>query len=150
MARKYDVTDIDGVSYELHGVKADDKKIGFVPVRIFGADDSFEDFVANAQASELKLIIADWKYGCGVRLQGMARKSVSGGGYTDADHNKIFNELSLANPKWLPKFAGNSGALDKACKDEWERRKAENPIESNEKRIWAEFASTVSAEVEIN
>lgn len=166
MARKYETVDIDDLKYELHGVKVDtgERKrdpvrniqvkvmagAGSVPVRMFGDGDSFADFTAAATPGELTLIVDDWKYGCGVRLQGMVRKAVSGDGYTELDHNRIFNELSLADPKWLVGFAGKGDALDKACRAEWERQRAENPTELDAKRVWSEFASTVSAEVDIS
>ena len=141
MARKYDTVEIDGVQYELHGVKADDKKIGFVPVRCFaaGSKDDFPEFVNGATDGELELIVADWKYGNGVRLQGMARKCVTGDGYTDADHNRIFNELSVADPDWLVGFVGKGDALDKACRAEFDRQKAEKPTDVDESKVWEEF-----------
>lgn len=142
MARKYDTVEIDGIQYELHGVKADDKKIGFVPVRQFDikSGDDFQESVVAATEDEIQLIIIDWKYGNGVRLQQKARKIATGGGYTDGDHNRIFNELSVADPDWLAGFVGKGDALDKACKAEFDRQQAEGMEETDEKKVWRELA----------
>jgi len=154
MARKYDTVELDTITYEKHGTKITvagvATKVGFAPVRTFGDDDPFINFVKCANAAELQLIISDWKYGAAVRIQGMVRRAATGGGYTDADHNKIFNEMSSADPEWLMQYAGNGAALDAACRAEWDRRKAENPVEADEERVWEEYATPNAAEIEIN
>ena len=143
MSRKYEIVEIDGTKYELHGVKADNKKIGFVPIRCFSnasSDQEFLDFVESADSSERTLIVADYKYGNAVRLQGKARNIATGEGYTDGDHNRIFNELSVADPDWLAGFVGKGDALDKACKAEFDRQQAEGMEETDESKIWRELA----------
>lgn len=139
MAREYNTVEIDGNDYELHKVKVDNKSIGSVPVRTFDSNEDFVNFVNTAADGDTELIITDYKYGLAVRLQGMARKCVSGGGYTDADHNRIFNELSVADPNWLQGFVGKGNDLDKACKAEWQRQKDENPADTDADKVWTEL-----------
>lgn len=139
MAREYQTVEIDGILYEVHKTKLGTVPIGGAPVRMFGDGDPFVDFVNSASSGELELIVTDWKYGNAVRLQGMARKCMSGGGYTDADHNRIFNELSVADPNWLQGFVGKGNDLDKACKAEWQRQKDENPADTDADKVWTEL-----------
>ena len=139
MARDYKTVDINDVKYELHGVKVDGKPIGSVPVRMFTGEELFNQFVAEDDGDKLKLIISDYQYGLAVRLQGKARKRVSVDKYNSDDHNRIFNELSMADPDWLRDFVGKGDALDEACKAEFDRQVAENPIEVDADKIWEEL-----------
>lgn len=146
MARKYDTVEIDGVQYEKHGVKADDKKIGFVPVRLFAPDESvdsgeskYEEFhtlVANADDGELILIIADWKYGNGVRLQGMARKCVSGEGFSDTAMNKTYAAMTLEE---CAQFHQDHAGLVKFCKVKWAEMQASGAEDVDETKVWEEL-----------
>lgn len=139
MARKYKTVEINGVKYELHPVKADDKKIGSVPVRMFDAPEDFQQFVVDANAGDVALIEADWRYGNAVRLQGTARKNATGGGFTQGDHDRIFNELSLADPEWLVGFSGKSKEMESAIRDEFNRQQAEGMQETDENKVWTEL-----------
>ena len=136
MARKYDTVEIDGVKYELHGVKADDKKIGSVPVRIFADGDPFENFVATATKGEIELIVADWKYGNGVRLQGMARKCVSGEGFSDAAMNQTYAAMSKDE---CLQFLGDHAGLVKFAKAKWAEMQAEGAADVDESKVWEEL-----------
>ena len=136
MARKYETTVIDGEKYELHSVKADDKKIGFVPVRTFVDMDDFKAFVDRATVGETELIIADWKYGNGVRLQGMARKCVSGEGFSDAAMNKVY--ATLTKDECL-RFHRDHAGLVKFCKTKWLIMQAEGAADVDETKVWEEL-----------
>ncbi len=136
MARKYDTVEIDGFKYELHGVKADDKKIGSVPVRMFSDGDPFENFVANASAGEIELIVADWKYGNGVRLQGMARKCVSSEGFSDAAMNKVYAAMTQDE---CMKFHQDHAGLVKFAKERWLQMQADGSADIDADKIWEEL-----------
>lgn len=141
MAREYETVEIDEVTYELHKVKVDNKPIGSVPVRQFAGTGEFIEFVnqtAEDNVTDVELIVTDYKYGLAVRLQGKARKRVSVDKYNSDDHNRIFNELSVADPDWLAGYVGKGDALDKACKAEFDRQVAENPIEVDGSKVWSE------------
>ena len=136
MARKYNTVEIDGVQYELHGVKADDKKIGSVPVRMFADGDPFQDFVKTATKGEIELIVADWRYGNGVRLQGMARKCVSGEGFSDAAMNKTYAAMTKDE---CAKFHQDHAGLVKFCKAKWADMQADGAADVNESKVWEEL-----------
>ena len=124
MARKYDTVDIDGVMYEKHSVKVDNKAIGSVPVRCFvGGSNDFKDFVANTNQGEAELIVADYKYGLAVRLQGMARKCVSGEGFSDAAMNKTYAALT---PEECARFHQDQAGLVKFWKEKGSGMQAED------------------------
>jgi len=136
MARKYETTDIDGIVYELHGVKSDGKKIGFVPVRCFISAE-FTDFVKEATPGELDLIIDDWTYGNAVRLQGMARKAVEGEGFNDAAFGRIFNDTDIITKEVLMQYHGDSAGLRAYCKKIYEEQQQD--VEVDEEHIWEEL-----------
>ena len=136
MARKYETVEIDGIKYELHGVKADDKKIGFVPVRCFGDGDPFAVFIESAPAGEMQLIVADWKYGNGVRLQGLARKCVTGEGFSDAAMNKTYAAMT---PEECAQFHQDHAGLVKFCKAKWAEMQADGAADVDEKKVWEEL-----------
>ena len=138
MARKYDTVEIDGIQYELHGVKADDKKIGAVPVRQFDikSGDDFQQFVVAATEGEVLLIIADWKYGNGVRLQGMARKCVSGEGFSDTAMNKTYAAMT---PEECQRFHQDHAGLVKFCKAKWAEMQADGAADVDADKVWEEL-----------
>lgn len=139
MARKYTVETIDGVKYGLHKVKADDKAIGSVPVRMFSPDNAnqdFIDFVGNANQDEIELIIADWQYGNAVRLQGLARKCVSGEGFSDAAMNKAYAAMT---PEECAQFHQDHAALVKYCKQKWADMQADGAADVDADKVWEEL-----------
>lgn len=136
MARKYDTVDIGDFTYELHSVKADDKKIGSVPVRAFTDPQDYRLFVEHASDGELELIITDWKYGNGVRLQGMARKCASGEGFSDAAMNQTY--AALTKDECL-QFHKDHAGLVKFCKERWAKMQADGAADVDEKKVWEEL-----------
>ncbi len=136
MAREYKTVEIDGVKYELHTVKANDEKIGSVPVRTFANTDQFMQFVVDAEAGDVELMIADWKYGNGVRLQGMARKCVSGGGFTDAAMNKVYAAMTQEE---CASFYRDHAGLVKFAKERWANMQKDGADDYSEDYIWDEL-----------
>ena len=136
MARKYETVEINGVQYELHGVKADDKKIGFVPVRCFSISQEFRDCIEGASDGEIELHVADWKYGNGVRLQGMARKCVTGEGFSDAAMNKTYAAMT---PAECAQFHQDHAGLVKFAKAKWAEMQAEGAADVDENKVWEEL-----------
>ncbi len=136
MAREYKTVEIDGIKYELHKVKADNKPIGSVPVRMFAKDGEFQLFVDEANSGEVELIITDYRYGLAVRLQGMARKCVSGGGFTDAAMNKTYNTLTQDE---CASFQGDHAGLVKFCKDKWTEMQKDGAEDYGEDYVWDEL-----------
>jgi hypothetical protein len=137
MAREYETTVIDGVTYELHGVKADGKKIGTVPVRVFIDTLAFVNFISSELSDgELELAISDWQYGNAVRLQGMARKATTGEGFNDAAMNKVYAAMSKEDAM---NFIGDHTALVKECKKRWAEMQAAGAAEADEDHIWEEL-----------
>ena len=133
MARKYDTVEIEGNEYELHTVKANDKKIGRVPIRLFYGPESFKNFVESATPGDIELMITDYKYGLAVRLQGMARKCVAGEGFSDAAMNKTYNTLTQDE---CASFQGDHAGLVKFCKGKWETMQADGAEDYGEDYIW--------------
>lgn len=137
MARKYDTVEIDGIKYEKHGVKADDKKIGFVPVMCFDTPLDFREFIAACDSDgEMELHMADWKYGNGVRLQGMARKCVSGEGFSDTAMNKTYAAMSKDE---CARFHQDHAGLVKFCKEKWAEMQADGAADVDETKVWEEL-----------
>lgn len=136
MGRDYETTSIDGIEYELHGVKVEKKSIGTVPVRLFRGVHEFKDYIANRADGELELDISDWKYGNGVRLQGMARKCVTGEAFSDAVFNKVFNQLDVDT---LVKFLGKGDDLRKHCKKMYQDEQAKLGDGADEEHVWEEL-----------
>jgi len=131
MARKYTVVEIDGKNYELHGVKVDKKPIGFVPVRQFdiSTGDDFQQFVIDSTEGEIQLIIDDYKYGLAVRLQQMARKSVTGE-WSDAKMNEIWPTLTDAEKSL------SYNEIVKLCKAKWAEQQAAGASDIDENYVW--------------
>lgn len=136
MTRKYETTVIDDVTYELHPVKADDKKIGSVPVRMFASTENFQQLIADADKDELELIIADWKYGNAVRLQGMARKCVSGEGFSETAMNKTYAAMT---PDECAQFHQDHAGLVKYCKTKWAKMQADGAEDADADKVWEEL-----------
>ncbi len=137
MARKYDTVEIDGVQYEIHSVKADNKKIGFVPVRCFDTPLDFRTFVSECDNDgEMELIMNDYKYGHTVRLQGMARKCVSGEGFSDAAMNQVYAAMT---PEECQSFHQDHAGLVKFAKQRWSEMQADGAAEADENHVWAEL-----------
>ena len=137
MAREYKVVEIDGIKYELHGVKVENKSIGTVPVRLFPTPQDFRNFIAaETDDDETELHIADWKYGNGVRLQGMARKATTGEAFSDAIYNKMFNQLEVDT---LVQFAGKGDELRKHCKQMYATQQAELGDDADSEHVWEEL-----------
>ena len=137
MARKYETVEIDGLKYELHGVKADDKKIGSVPVRAFDANaGDFQVCVAEASIGEIELMIADWKYGNGVRLQGMARKCVTGEGFSETAMNKTYAAMTKDE---CARFHQDHAGLVKFCKAKWADMQADGAADVDETKVWEQL-----------
>jgi len=112
MTRKYDTVEINGFDYEKHGVKVDKKSVGSVPVRQFSDPNDFRLFVEHAKDGELELIIDDWKYGNGVRYQGMARKIVTGGPLDrEAIFAKAFCNTEICTQELLMEYHGDREGL---------------------------------------
>lgn len=123
MARKYETTVIDGIEYELHSVKVDNKKIGLVPIICFSNSDAFREFIHDSTAGDLELVAADFRYGNAVRLQGMARKIVTGEGFSDAAMNKTYAAMT---PDECARFHQDHAGLVKFCKEKWATMQAES------------------------
>ena len=136
MAREYKIWTNDGIEYELHGVKADGKPIGTVPVRVFDTPDDFRKYVLDRDNGDLELDISDWKYGNGVRLQGMARKATTGEAFGDAVFNKMFNQLDV---DVLMQFHGDGDGLRKHCKAMYVMQQAELGDEADSEHVWEEL-----------
>lgn len=136
MARKYDTVEIDGNDYELHPVKADDKKIGSVPVRKFDGNEDFVNFVNAASDGETELIITDYKYGNAVRLQGMARKCVSGEGFSDTAMNKVYAAMTKDE---CMQFLNDHAGLMKFAKQRWAEMQAYGAEAVGEDHVWEEL-----------
>ncbi len=139
MTRKYDTVEIDGVMYEKHGVKVEKKSIGSVPVRTF-KDDEFVDFVDSSNKGDLELIVEDYKYGLAVRLQGMARKSVTGGSIDrEAIFAKAFCNTEICTKELLMEYHGNREGLIDYFVELHKTAQAENTDEYGEDYIWDEL-----------
>lgn len=145
MARKYTITTIDGIKYELHSIKADDKKIGFVPVRLFAPDEAadedskyaeFDGFIQNATVGELELIIDDWKYGNAVRLQQMARRCSTGEGFSETAFNKVYAGMT---DEECMSFHRDHAGLTKFIKARWAQMQKDGQAEADEDKIWEEL-----------
>lgn len=138
MTRKYNTTEINGFDYELHGVKVEKKSIGSVPVRVFADKHDFLLFVQDATDGNLELIVEDYKYGLAVRLQGMARKCVTGESFGDAQFGKIFNDTNIITTEILLQFHGDSAGLKAYCKDIYDKQQADGD-EYGEDYVWDEL-----------
>lgn len=139
MTHKYTTTVIDDVTYELHGVKVDKKPIGSVPVRAF-TNESFQMFVNEATAGEIDLITEDYKYGLAVRLQGMARKSVTGGSLDrEAIFAKAFCNVDICTQEILMEYHGNREGLIDYCVELHKTAQAENTGDYGEDYVWDEL-----------
>ncbi len=140
MTRKYNTTEIDGIPYNLHGVKVDKKSIGSVPVRVFKNDEDFQQFIMDAKPGEVELICEDYVYGLAVRLQGMARKCVTGGSLDrEAIFAKAFCNTEICTKELLMEYHGNREGLIDYFVELHKTAQAENTDEYGEDYVWDEL-----------
>lgn len=146
MAKETKTTTIDGRTYVLkkcHQLKAlGGHSLGKVPVRMFTAAE-FSAFINAATECDIDIVIKCFRYGLSVDLQKQARAADAGGGYTDADHNKMFNGIPA---DILVKYAGNGKALDEYCKEQWLEQQKDGKQTYDDDYVWEDFAYIFSDE----